>query len=166
MFGTVMAQVPIAIETEHDAVLLKETCFAHIATIRPAGRAVGCWVFVAARPPGGSPDGDGAAGQSPNGRKRAGACEYIRGRSFECQPPDEELPWRVHLESEDVHPRIPKCWLVSEHGRGPLRGSEQCDRNDQKRERRPKDGKLNGLHLRPHAELRVSVITRIGDYAF
>ena len=99
----------------------KEIGIAHILEFRPAGRAVGRRLLIEAGPPSGSSDRDGTAGQTAKGRDGTGACEHLRRLRIEFEPPDEQFPWGVYLESENVQPRLTKCRLVSEHVRGPLR---------------------------------------------
>ena len=83
MLGAVVAQIPLVVEAQHDAFVGKQVGIAHITEIRPAGRAIGCGLLVEAGPPGGSPDGDGAAGDSPEGGNGTGACKHVRSLSVE-----------------------------------------------------------------------------------
>ena len=83
---------------------------------------------LVAGPPGGSPDGDETAGETPERGNGAGACKHVGRLRVERQPPDEQLPGRVDLDPEEIDPRGPKRSLVAQHGGGPLRrGGEACN---------------------------------------
>src|SRR5581483_12305435 len=92
---------------------------------RPAGRAVRTQLGTTARPPGGSPYGDGACQDPPEGGERAGACEHLWRLAVVGQPPREQLPGRVELEAKQVDGRRSERRLERQHRRRPLcRGGE------------------------------------------
>ena len=126
MLGTVVAQIAAAIESEHDALLGQQTGVLHVGSVRPASRAIGDVLALMAGPPGGSPDGDETAGETPERGNGACACKHVRRLRVERQPPDEQLPGRVELDPKEIDPRGPQRRLVAQHGGGPLRGGGQA----------------------------------------
>ena len=117
-----MAQVAVLEEAEDHALVAEETGLAHVRSVRPAGRAVRTEVVTTARPPGGSPYGDGARQDPPEGGERAGACEDLWRLGVIRQPPREQLPGRVELEAKQVDCRRAERRLERQHRRRPLRG--------------------------------------------
>src|SRR5262249_52647540 len=125
---------------------------------RPAGRAVGGGLHLAARPPGGSPDGDHAAGQAAECGDGAGAREYVGRLLVEGQPPLEKAPWRINLDAQEVEPSRAKGSLVSKHRGRPLRSSPQTAENQEDGDANLKAINLSRCH--PSFPLGASALTR------
>src|SRR5262249_2011645 len=126
VLGAIMAQIATVVEAEYNAVVAQHACTLHIGSVRPAGRAVGCGLSATAPPPGGSPDADRARGETPPGGNPAAAAAHVGCLRVERQPPNEQLPWGVNFEAEEIDPGCPEGRLVAEHGGGPLRGRPQA----------------------------------------
>ena len=126
VLGTIVPQIASVIETKHNAGIAEQRSRPDIRNVRPAGRAVGCCLLLAAGPPGGSPDRDGTAGEAAERGKGAGAREHVRRLGVERQPPDEQLPRRIDFQPDGIDPRWAECRLMSKHGGGPLRRSPQA----------------------------------------
>ena len=133
VLGAVVTQVAAIVEAEHDALTAQQPRGPDIGMIRPAGRAVGRGLALEAGPPGGSPDGDGTAGNSPERSNDAGARKHVGGLRIERQPPDEQFPGCVNLEPEEFDHGGAERRLIAEHGGRPLRrrphangDEEQC----------------------------------------
>src|SRR5574339_235732 len=82
--------------------------------------------MMTAGPPGGSPDGEGAAQHAAQGGKGTVREEDARCLGVEREPPGEELPGRVELDDAEIDERRPEGRLVSKHRGRPLRPRPQA----------------------------------------
>ena len=101
--------------------------------IRPAGRAIGRGLALEAGPPGGSPDGDGTAGNTPERSNDASARKHVGCLRIERQPPHEQLPGCINLEPEEIDHGGAERRLMAEHGGRPLRRRPYANDNEEQR---------------------------------
>ncbi len=148
MLGAIVAQIAVPIETEDDAAIAQQPCLVDIGSVRPAGRAVGCGLLLAAGPPGGSPERDQAGGNSPECRNGAGTRKHAGCLAVERQPPGEQFPRRVELEAREIDPGCPERRLVAEHRRRPLRRGDETSQRDGDGQQTLTDGGTEGRHDR------------------
>ena len=121
VLGAVVAQVGVVEQAEHDAARRQQAGAAHVANVRPAGRAVRRFDCFGSAPPGGSPDGDQCGCDATGERQETGAAEHLGCLCVEGDPPGEQLPRRIDGDAAETDPRRAQCRLMPEHACCPLR---------------------------------------------